>query len=207
MAFLKTNKTVQKDIEYQADFKKNIESNLSITKNIESMFDFFAEQFAKIFGIGLSATIVFVASIYIKINKMLNINVTTSFLSNMTFLVKKKLAIDVQYDINATMLMLKRVSMSIDSSVEFILKGNAILESIDNLTLGELDILTLEEVGFGNGVNFILIKSILISSQIDITSTMNLSMYYYTLLLNLDTLTLGDLDSLTLLELYRTLIP
>ena len=202
----KAIKDDNKNIEFETDFNKEIESNFSFLKMITTVITFCVEGFAKITGIGLSATIAFIAEVSMKLFKSMSIDSTVKFNAFMTFMAKKKLQIDATTNLNATVSLLKRMKMEIYSTSEFVMKKDRILGELDELTLGDMDVITLGDLGFYYGVNFILLKKLAAESTLELTATMGLSMYYYNRLEDWDGFTLGDLDTMTLGEMDRTII-
>ena len=201
------NVTNNKDIvtNKQLDLSK-FTTNKTITKNITAFINICVDRFSDIKGFKVSSVVTFSADILLALIKKFHIESSTTMQTAVTILAKKKIQIDSSIAFNSALGLSKRTNGHIDSEVDLTFGSEAILEELDSLTLGELDIFTLGSMGFSEGVNFILVKKLNIPSNIVFSTTVDLLRYSYTRLSVLDPQTLGALDTQTLEDLDRTII-
>lgn len=196
------NKETSKTID-----KSNNSITKSLIKNIETIIRLCAEGYAEISALRIRSTIEFIGETLMKMSKRFNISSTKEFQSTITFLARKKIQIDSSIAFNAVVGMSEIKAGNADSDIEFLVGKESILGNLDPLTLNEMDILTLGELGFTEGIDFILRKNLKIDSICEFSSAADMFAYSYTKLSTLDPQTLGALDSQVLDDLDRTIIP
>jgi hypothetical protein len=181
-------------------------SNLRFVKDVEIGIKMYISNFANIAGISIRSTIEFASNVVLKMNKKFNILSALEMNSILIFALKSIISIDSKIDFNSTLSLKTSKKLNISSSAEFLVGTDRILRDIDSLLLDELDLLTLEEVGFIEGIIFVLSKKIPIDSDVEFNTILDFLGYYYEKLQDHDSKLLGDMDSLTLEELDRSLI-
>lgn len=186
--------------------KTDIITIKTLRKNIETILKFCAEGFAEIAGLRINSTIEFVGDMLLTLKKKFDIESSSTFNSTMSALVRKKIQINSSLAFNAVMDTKKIESTEANSTVEFNIGQLSSLGDLDNFTLSEMDIFTLGELGFSEGVNFILRKNLKIDSDIEFNTTIDLLLYSYSRLSTLDPQTLGTLDTETLEQLDRVIV-
>lgn len=196
--------------------KKNVVENLKF--NIDKIFDLkfvkdveigikmAISNFSNIAGISIKSTIEFASNIALKINKKFNILSTVEMSSLMTFALKAIILIESKIDFNSALDLKSSKKISIQSNADFIIGTDRILRDIDSLLLDEMDLLTLEEIGFIDGIIFVLSKAISVDSDAEFNTILGFLEYYYNELQDHDSKLLGDIDNTTIDELDRTLI-
>lgn len=188
-------KNVKDDI-CNIDFKKDITTNIN----------FIIENFTEITGITIKSIVNVTTNIMFKIHSKLNIISKANINTIIGFAIKSNMVIDNKAEAKTNILFRENKKFAIDSNVISEVKREQLLEELDNLTLDEMDIQTLEQLDYVKGLRMIMQKKINIISNPTCASTLNLLMYYYNKLEDIDDLTLDDLDTLTLDEIDRVLI-
>jgi hypothetical protein len=184
----------------------NKTTRLKHKKNIESKFKMFITGFSDVTGFTVISTLEAVTTLALKYLLKLNIISTTQAITLINFTVRKSIEIDCKLEANSSLDFRKEAREQILSELEALVGTDRKLFELDSLTLDEMDLLTLGELDFSEGIIFILRKKLQINSTTETNTLLDLYMYYYNRLNDLDSQTLGDLDLLTLGELDRTLI-
>jgi len=195
---------LSKKITHEIKNRKNIVSNTKFSKNIKKNFVFILTKFSNITGMTILSAIEFHSNMLLLIRSGLRIVSKTNFNTTFEFLLKKNIVLYSRVYFKSSLNLKVKKVMWILSTIESTVGYETTLRTLDSLKLDELDMNTLEELNFSNGVSMVLLKKIEIFSNFESTATLDIKGYAYNILNSLDNLTLDLMDMNKLTELDRT---
>lgn len=196
----------RKDVVKDLAFKIKETTNINFKKNIVTNLKMNISNFSDISGFTAKSTIEFITDIALKIQKKFGIFSTNQINTLVKFSLKSILVIDSKIENNSQLDFNSEKVSNINSNIEFLIGTSTTLGELDSLTLDDMDLSTLEELGFTQGVIFVMKKKLNIPYSVEINTTADFLVYYYYKLGDLDSMTLGDLDSMILGDIDRMIM-